>query len=251
MSAYTHSLAFTVRPKDTVGVDIRIAPEIDSDGGFRPSAKETVLCAFEGASISFSRKKVIEIPEDASPRQRARLEKKIERQQWEHIGTLKKARFIATSLRLIWIAKHRGQVWVGFSPKGLLKAAAKTAASSVMAAGKWDLGQVLLTMVGGTGADGDKRLVFTFADSETKFSVDVEKIAGAQGSLVQIHQRAAELIRRAYEQYLPHQQEAIDALRSHEVQEDPSHHEGSFVSYSAPYVCLAPLLPDEKVETPG
>jgi hypothetical protein len=250
MSAYTHPLAFTVRPKDTAGVELRTAPEIDSDGRFRPSPMETVLCEFENASISFSRKKVIEIPQDASPRKRARLEKKIEKQHWEHLGTLKKARFVATSFRLLWIAKHKGEVWVGFTPKGLLKAAARTAASSVMAAGKWDIGQVLLTMVGGAGADGDKRLVFTFADSETKFRIDVEKIRGARDSLPRIHQRAVSLIRRVYEQYSPHQTEAIEALRSHEARQEPTRHKGSFVSYSAPYVCVAPLLPDEQGSVP-
>ncbi len=50
MSAYTHPLAFTVRAKETVGVDIRIAPEIGSDAGVPGTQYLTRLREFRGHS---------------------------------------------------------------------------------------------------------------------------------------------------------------------------------------------------------
>ena len=243
MANYTHSLAFTVRARETVGVDRLIAPEIDSNGVFQASADEEVLQSLDGAKISFSRMKIIKIPDGASPRQRARLERKMERQQWEHLGKLKHASFLVTSSRLVWIAKHRADMWVGFSPAGLVKAAAKTAVSSARAAGKWDIGQVVLTMVGSVAADGNKHVIFTFADSETRFRVDVEKVRNAREFVGLIHERSVPLIRRAYEQYSSHQSDAILALREYEALEDASRRQGSVVSYMVPYVCHAPFMP--------
>ncbi|MCK4411326.1 hypothetical protein KAV67_03485 [Candidatus Bipolaricaulota bacterium] len=244
MSDYKHSLAFSVRAKDTLSVDLAIAPEIDSDGGFHPATSETILYTYSPTAVSFDQKKIIRIPEHVSERQRAKLERKKERQKWENVGALKKSTVAVTPFRVVWICKQRGDVSIGFSPKGLMKAALKTAASAVMAAGKWYIGQVLLSMITAVAARLDDRVVLLFEDSEMEYRVSIDPVDHkAKECAREIYRRSLSLVRSALEEHAPDQTDEIASLRELEASPEVSWQREQYTGYTVPIFFRIPVLP--------
>ena len=243
MSGYKYPLIFSVRAKETRGIDPTIAPEIDSDGVFHPTPEEQILYSFSPTVVSFARKRIIEIPEDATSRQRTRLEKKKDRQKWECLGTLKRSTVVVTPLRIIWVCKERGEVWVGFSPKGLAKAALKTVTSAVMATGKWYIGQVVLTMLSTIATCSDDAIILLFSDSEKQYRIDIAQVNHkAAVCAEEVFQHSLRLVRAALEQYAPGQTAEISALQALEASPSPSWHKEEYTGYTVPVSFKLPVI---------